>query len=156
MNTRRILLVLTAAGVLVTMLAIVPGPAFADDIDFDGIDDGFFFCDDDDDDFDGFIECEDFFFDFGNGFQDIDQESESGDIDLSVDVSSEGDFAQQSVAPLQFANTGNFQNAQGFTQFDSTADDIDFDGGSFEFDADFSFDSNQSVRQSSAAHGSRR
>lgn len=154
MDTRRIMLVLTVAAVLTAMLAIVPGPASADDFDFDGIDDDFFFCDDDDDDFNGFIECEDFFFGFGDGFgQSIDQESESGDVDLSFEVSSEGNFAQQSVAPLQFANAGNFQNAQGFAQFDSSVDDVEFEGSSFEFDADLSFDSNQSVRQASAARG---
>ena len=120
----------------------------------------------------------DFFFgDFGffepfnnNGVsQDIANDSESGDVNLSFDVSQTGNNSNQCVTPLQFGNTGNFQNAQGFTSFNSPVDnnesfdngfffpndvfgtDVDFEGGTFEFTPTLNAPCNQSVEQSSAA-----
>ncbi len=83
--------------------------------------------------------------------QDLGQEAESGDVDISFEVSSTGDFAQQCVAPLQFGNTGNLQNAQGFVQSNSDADDIEFDGSSFEFSPELEVSCDQTVQQAAAA-----
>ena len=58
---------------------------------------------------------------------------DTGDIEANLSVESSGDNSNQCVAPLQFGNTGNIQNAQGFLQYNSTADDIEFSGSSFEF-----------------------
>jgi hypothetical protein len=57
------------------------------------------------------------------------------------------------VAPLQFGNTGNLQNLQGFAQFDSDVDDVEFDGGTFEFASEQTVTYDQSVQQSATASG---
>ena len=85
--------------------------------------------------------------------QDFDQESESGDVDQSFDVSSTGDNSNQTVGTQGVANTGNAQNqigvidAGGFGDFDNNNNDWwnhnnnnwwnnnnSSDGGDFEFD----------------------
>ena len=43
-----------------------------------------------------------------------DQELESGSIELSPDISLEGNYSDQDVGLSQFANTGNYANQQGF------------------------------------------
>jgi hypothetical protein len=49
------------------------------------------------------------------------QEAENtGNVTISTAVSQTGNNSNQCVAPLQFGNTGNVQNAQGFTTFGST------------------------------------
>jgi opacity protein-like surface antigen len=85
-----------------------------------------------------------------NGFdQDID---ETGDVTLDTSIISTGNNSNQCAAPLQFGNTGNFQNAQGFGQFDSFADDIDFDAGDgFSFLPEQALECNQGVFQSAAS-----
>jgi hypothetical protein len=144
---RRILLVLSAAALMAAMLVVMQAPAMAQGFDFgdDDFDRGDFFFDRDFDD-------DDF---FGNGFggsANFDQEAgDTGDIDLSTRVSQSGDNSNQCVAPLQFGNTGNFQNQQGFSQFGSFADDVEFDGGSFEFNPEQAVECNQAVQQSAAA-----
>src|SRR3954471_16596600 len=88
----------------------------------------------------------------GGVSQEFDQSTDStGDIDLNTEVSQSGNNSNQCVAPLQFGNTGNLQNAQGFSQLDSFADDIEFDGSSFEFAPEQNVSCNQAVQQSSAA-----
>src|SRR4051812_40029923 len=127
---------------MAAMLALVQGPAMAqsfnfDDNHFDHHNNDFF----DHNNFDnGF---------FNNGFeQDI---GDTGDVNISTRVSQSGNNANQCVAPLQFGNTGNLQNAQGFSQFNSFADDIQFDGSSFVFNPQQNVRCNQQVQQSSAA-----
>jgi opacity protein-like surface antigen len=108
----------------------------------------FFVVNDDDNDFDhnGF----DNDFDH-NGFdQDID---ETGDVRLDTSIINTGNNSNQCAAPLQFGNTGNSQNAQGFTQLDSFADDIELEGGSFEFLPEQAVECGQGVFQSAAASG---
>src|SRR5215217_1410813 len=81
---------------------------FFDDNDFnDGV---IFFGNDIDDGFDNF---------FGNNGRlrsDIDQESQSGDVNIGFRVSNSGDFASQCTPAMQFGNTGNFQNGSSFVQ----------------------------------------
>jgi hypothetical protein len=151
---KRIKLVVAVGALMVGMLVIMQGPAMAQDFD----EDDFFFCDDFD--FDGFCDFDDFDgfdgfdgFDFGDNVAlDFDQETEeTGDVTLDTSVVSTGDNSNQTAAPLEFGNTGNFQNAQGFVQVDSTADDVDFDGGSFEFSPTQGVGSNQGVSQSATS-----
>ena len=85
--------------------------------------------------------------------QELGNESESGDVNVAFEVASEGDYAQQCVAPLQFGNTGNLQNAQGALQYASTADDIEFEGSTFAFGPSVSTECDQAVQQSAAASG---
>jgi hypothetical protein len=84
----------------------------------------------------------------GNG---VGQESESGDVNVEGSVSSEGDYASQCVAPLQFGNTGNLQNGQAVLQYDSTSDDISLGGSTFGFGPSVSTECDQKVQQSAAA-----
>ncbi len=160
---RRIKLVLGLCIVMMAMLVAFAAPAMAEDRDFDGFDDddGFFFIvdnNDNDDDFCDFFDCNnnnDDFFD--NGFQDFDQEAESGDIDQSFDVTGGGDNANQTVNVSGAANTGNVQDQFGFTQIDSEIDDFEIDdsGSSIEVSGDSEVSSDQKINQS-ASSGKRR
>ena len=86
--------------------------------------------------------------------QEFDQQIEpTGDVTLNTTVTSSGDNGNQCVAPLQFGNTGNVQNAQGFLQYNSTADDIEFGGSSFEFSPSLTNTCEQTVQQAAAAGG---
>ena len=103
--------------------------------------DGFFFTDGDRFDNDGFFFVGDRFndgdfdrFDF-DGFdfdgdvegisQDFEQETESGDVDQSFEISGDGDNASQCVNVSGVSNTGNVQDTSGFVSFDSDIDDIE-------------------------------
>jgi len=68
-----------------------------------------------------------------NGFfgSDIDQESQSGDVNIGFRVSNSGDFASQWTPATQFGNTGNFQNGSSFVQFGSGTNDRFRDFGFF-------------------------
>ena len=171
---RRIKTVLGVVAVMAAMLVVFAAPAMADDLDFDGFDDGFIIvdCDDDDDcnNNDDFCD-DDFFFDdcnnnddrFDDGFffgggeidQDFEQEAESGDVDQSFDVSGTGDNSNQSVGTQGVANTGNAQNQMGVFQVGSEADDFEFDevGSSIEVSPTTTTSSNQEVNQAASASG---
>jgi hypothetical protein len=75
----------------------------------------------------------------------------TGDVTLNTTVTSSGDNGSQCVAPLQFGNTGNTQNAQGFLQYNSTADDIEFSGSSMTFTPSLTNKCEQTVQQAAAA-----
>ena len=76
---------------------------------------------------------------------------DTGTVTDNVSVTSSGDNGSQCVAPLQFGNTGNLQNAQGFLQYNSTADDIEFEGSSFAFTPSLTNTCEQTVQQAAAA-----
>jgi hypothetical protein len=86
-----------------------------------------------------------------DGFQDVKQEAESGDVAIDYAVSNEGDYAQQSTPALHFANTGNLNNAPSFAQYGSEADDFEPGGIEFEFAPTLESASDQTVEQSTAA-----
>ena len=81
------------------------------------------------------------------------QETDStGDIEAALEVTSSGNNSNSCVAPLQFGNTGNFQNEQDFIQYKSTADDIEFSAGDgFSFAPEQAIECTQSVEQAAAA-----
>jgi hypothetical protein len=165
---RRAKLVLGVSAVMMAMMIAFAAPAMAEDRDFDGFDDGGFFfivddsdnddfCDffdcnnnDDDDDFCDFFDCNNNHDFFDNGFQDFDQDAESGDIDQSFNVTGGGDDASQTANVSGVANTGNIQDQFGFTQIDSDIDDFEIDGSgsSIEVSGDSEVSSNQNVNQS--------
>jgi hypothetical protein len=128
------------AAMLATVLAVAAAPAMADDLDLDDLDDGFFI---DDDDLD--------FGDVGRVVQEVENEAESGDVDLSFAVSNEGDYASQCVPALQFGNSGNFNNGPSFVQADSDADDFEADGIEFSVGGDLAVECSSTVQQSAAA-----
>src|SRR5919202_1540041 len=76
---------------------------------------------------------------------------DTGNVTLNTSVSSSGNNSNQCVAPLQFGNTGNVQNAQGFLQYNSTSDDIEFEGSSMTFSPTLTNSCDQSVQQAAAA-----
>ncbi len=79
------------------------------------------------------------------------QETESGEIEMSFEVSNEGNNSNQCATALQFGTTGNVQNAQGVLQYDSVADDFEFGAGEFEFGPANEQACEQAVQQSAAA-----
>ncbi len=87
--------------------------------------------------------------------QESEQETESGDVDQSFEVSSSGDNSNQCVGIQGVANTGNTQNQLDLVEFFSLADDFEFD----EVDSDVSVspenstDCDQEVNQAAAASG---
>ena len=168
---RRIIMLLTVAVMVALVSAVVAGPAMAD-VRFHDRHNGFRFHDN------GFRFHDNGFF-FG-GFDrfdrnnvadfEIDQDiEETGAVDISTNVSQSGDNSNQCVAPLQFGNTGNLQNAQGFVQlggfggfdrdrhdrffdfFDTNVDDVEFEGSTFEFTPELTNTCDQSVEQAAAA-----
>jgi hypothetical protein len=102
-------------------------------------------------------------------FQGISNESESGDVTPSFSVESTGNNSNQCVTPLQFGNTGNFNNAQGSLSFgngfdngfdngfgfspffDGFGNSTELEGGQFDFSPVLNGGCTQSVEQSSAA-----
>jgi hypothetical protein len=59
--------------------------------------------------------------------QEPEQETESGEVDQSFDVSSTGDNANQCANIQGEAQTGNAQNQIDLLQYASTADEFEFD-----------------------------
>ncbi len=59
--------------------------------------------------------------------QESEQEAESGDINQSFSVTSEGDNSNQCAGIQGVANTGNAQNQLDLIQYGSEADDFEFD-----------------------------
>jgi hypothetical protein len=140
-----------AAMMALVAMTMVATPAMAQDRlenrlenRLDRFDDGFFFMDG----FDRFDR-----FDSDGISQDFDQEADSGDVDQSFEVSSNGDNSNQSVGIQGVTNTGNAQSQFGFTQFDSEIDDFEFEDGGADIDVspEFDLESAQSVDQAATA-----
>ena len=75
----------------------------------------------------------------------------TGNVALNTTVTGSGDNGSQCVAPEQFGNTGNVQNAQGFLQYGSTSGDIEFGGSSMTFSPTLTDTCSQTVQQAAAA-----
>jgi hypothetical protein len=150
---------LTMLVAMLALVAVVAVPAafaqgFDDDHfgDFDGRFAHFF-----DEDFFNRFDDNGFFdkFDDQNAVpvqQSFEQETdETGDVNLSLGIGNSGDNSNQCVAPMQFGNTGNLQNQQGFVQSGSEADDVEFSGSQFVFAPEQAVQCDQSVEQAAAA-----
>src|SRR5215208_6806353 len=59
--------------------------------------------------------------------QEGEQEGESGDLDQSFTVTSEGSNSNQCVGIQGVGNTGNAQNLTDIIQYDSVTDDFEFE-----------------------------
>jgi hypothetical protein len=77
----------------------------------------------------------------------------TGATNLTTNITSTGNNSTQCVAPEQFGNTGNVQNAQGFLQYASTSDDIEFGGSTMSFTPALTNTCTQPVQQAAAAGG---
>ena len=137
---RRILSVLTIAALAAAMMVASAVPAMARDLD--DLDDIIFFDDDD---------LRDFDFDGVPVSLGVDNESESGPVDLEFSVTNTGDYASQCVPAQQFGNSGNFNNAPSFVQVDSDADDFEPGGIEVGFGGEVEVDCSSTVEQYSAA-----
>ena len=84
--------------------------------------------------------------------QESEQESESGDVNQSFTVTSSGDNSNQSVGAQGTANTGNAQNQVAVEQVDSSAENIEVEGGSsIEVSPEQATQTQQEVEQAAAA-----
>ncbi len=175
---RRLFMVWAVAALMAAMLALMAAPAMADDFDNNndpvfvvfGDDDncdfndncGFFnndncdfnrFFGNDNCDFNRFNDLNDIFGN-NNGFfgNEVEQESESGDVSLGFDVSNTGRFASQCTPATQFGNTGNFQNGTSFVQGPgSELDDFEPEGIEVSFGGSQNVSCPSTIEQSSAA-----
>src|SRR5918994_4552054 len=151
-------MMLLAAMLALMVLAMGAPAAIADDdLRDDRFEDCFFL--------DGVLICdEDFDRDFFDGErlefdgeldQDVEQEAESGDVDQSFTVTSEGDNSNQCVGTQGVANTGNAQNVVDLIQYGSEADDFEFDevGSSVEVSPSSTTECDQQVNQAASASG---
>jgi uncharacterized membrane protein YkoI len=88
--------------------------------------------------------------------QESEQESDSGDVDQSFDVSNTGDNSDQCVGIQGAANTGNAQNQTSLIQYGSEADDFEFDevGSTITVSPENSTSCDQQVNQAASATGS--
>ena len=80
-------------------------------------------------------------------------ESESEGVEMSFEVSNEGDYASQCVPALQFGNSGNFNNAPSFLQYAGDSDDFEPGGIEFTIEPEMAVECSNTVQQSSAASG---
>ena len=87
--------------------------------------------------------------------QGFDQETESGDVDQSFTVTSEGDNSNQCAGIQGVANTGNAQNQLDLIQYGSDAGDFEFDevGSSIEVSPNSTTTCDQQVNQAASASG---
>ena len=131
---KRIMLVLSLAA----MFVVAAAPAIAE---------SFFVVEDDLNDSDFIIEGDFDDFDFDGG------DVRSGDVDMEVDIFNAGNNVNLCTTVVQSANTGNIQNQQGVFQYNSTADDIEFEGSEIVIDAEAEGKCVQSIEQEVVVFG---
>jgi hypothetical protein len=87
--------------------------------------------------------------------QESEQETESGDVNQSFDVSSTGDNSNQCAGIQGVANTGNAQNQLDLIQYGSDSGDFEFDevGSDISVSPENSTDCDQQVNQAASASG---
>ena len=87
--------------------------------------------------------------------QEGEQESESGEVDQSFTVTSEGDNSNQCAGIQGVANTGNAQNQTNLIQYGSAADDFEFDevGSNIDVSPSSTTECTQQVNQAASASG---
>jgi hypothetical protein len=87
--------------------------------------------------------------------QESEQETESGDVDQSFTVTSEGDNSNQCAGIQGVANTGNAQNQTSLIQYGSDADDFEFDevGSTITSSPVNTTECDQQVNQAATASG---
>ncbi len=80
-----------------------------------------------------------------------DQEFESGEIETETALEIEGNNNNQCAGLLQFGQTGNFGNEQGFTQYDLGEAENELEGPEIEFAPENATECEQAVQQAAAA-----
>jgi len=89
----------------------------------------------------------------GSVSQSFEQETESGDVDQSFEISGGGDNGSSCVNAQGDSNTGNLQDVSGFVSFDSDIDDFEQDdiGSDLTVDGSSDVSCDQQVNQAAAA-----
>jgi hypothetical protein len=87
--------------------------------------------------------------------QEGEQETESGEVDQEFSVTGEGDNSSQCANIQGVAQTGNAQNQLDLVQYDSEADDFEFDevGSSIDESPTNTATCDQQVNQAASASG---
>ena len=87
--------------------------------------------------------------------QGTEQEGESGELDQSFTVTSEGDNSNQCAGIQGVGNTGNAQNVLDVIQYGSTADDFEFEevDSSIDVSPTSTTTCDQQVNQAASATG---
>jgi hypothetical protein len=87
--------------------------------------------------------------------QESEQETESGEVDQSFEVSSTGDNSNQCANIQGVGQTGNVQNQTSLIQYGSEADDFEFDevGSTITVSPENSTTCDQQVNQAASASG---
>jgi hypothetical protein len=87
--------------------------------------------------------------------QESEQETESGEVNQTFEVSSTGDNSNQCANIQGVANTGNAQNQIDLIQYGSEADDFEFDevGSNLDVSPSNSAECDQQVNQAASASG---
>jgi hypothetical protein len=87
--------------------------------------------------------------------QETEQEGESGDLDQSFTVTSEGDNSNQCVGIQGVGNTGNAQNVLDIIQYGSEADEFEFEevGSTIDVSPVNTTECDQQVNQAASASG---
>src|SRR5215212_1407521 len=73
------------------------------------------------------------------------QEPESGDTAIGFDVANKGNYASQCTPAVQVGNTGNFDNASSFVQYDGEADDFEPGGVAFAVEPSSTVDCSNTI-----------
>jgi uncharacterized membrane protein len=87
--------------------------------------------------------------------QGTEQEAESGELDQSFEVTGSGDNSNQCVGIQGVGNTGNAQNVIDVIQYDSDADEFEFEevGSSIDVSPVNTTECDQQVNQAASASG---
>jgi uncharacterized membrane protein len=87
--------------------------------------------------------------------QGTEQEAESGELDQNFEVSGSGDNSSQCAGIQGVGNTGNSQNVIDLIQYDSTADDFEFDevGSTIDVSPTNTTECTSEVNQAASASG---
>ncbi len=79
------------------------------------------------------------------------EDVESGDVEPTVEISNAGNNVNLCPTVLQSANSGNVQNEQGVTQYQTEVDDIEFEGSTITFEVSAEGECTQTIEQAAAA-----
>ena len=87
--------------------------------------------------------------------QEEEQEGESGELDQSFEVAGSGDNSTQCAAIQGVGNTGNAQNVIDIIQYDSEADEFEFEevGSTIDVSPTSTTTCDQQVNQAASASG---
>ncbi len=85
----------------------------------------------------------------GQGFSQ--EDVESGDVEPAFEVANKGNNVNLCPTGHQSANSGNVQNEQGATQYETEVDDVGFGGSSITFETESEGECVQTIEQAAAA-----